>query len=97
MHQEANLNTGIPDEFAQSAPSSGQLFWVEGTVRNTGSDELHNVEITFVATDGNNRTLMVAKIDKIAPRATVPFSTGKSLSPITMRLVDEEPEINVGE
>ena len=96
MHQEANVNPGIPDEFAQSAPSSGQLFWVEGTVRNTGSDEVRNVEITFVATDGNNRTLMIAKIDKIAPGETVPFSTGKNLSPITLRLVEEEPEISIG-
>jgi hypothetical protein len=94
MHQEADVNPGIPDEFAQSAPSS-RLFWVEGRVQNLGSAEVRNVEVLFVATDGNNRMLMIAKIGKIGPGETLQFSTGKSPSSITLHLVQEDPEINI--
>ena len=96
MRQEANVSSGVQDEFAQSVPSPGQLYWVEGTVKNTGSAEVRNVEITFVATDGNNRSLMIAKVEKIAPGATVPFSTGRTLSNIRLLVAEGEPDITVG-
>lgn len=93
VRSSANVSAAIPDEFGGSAPSSGVLYWVEGTVRNGGEAEARNVTITFRCTDGNSRRLFVADVARIAPGATVHFATDRYPSPLKITLLDGEPEI----
>jgi hypothetical protein len=91
----ANVSAAIPGEFGGSAPSMGELYWVEGTVKNSGPTEARKVSITFRCTDGNNRRLFVAEIDRIPAGATVRFETDRYPSPLKITLLEGEPEIKV--
>jgi len=97
MQKEANVSAAIVDEFGGTAPSMGELYWVEGKVKNTGIEEVTKVSVTFRCTDGNNRRLFVAEIERIPPGATVAFRTDKFPSPLQMSIMDGEPEIKIGE
>ncbi len=95
VRSSANVSAAIPDEFGGRAPSSGVLYWVEGTVRNGGEADVRNVTITFRCTDGNSRRLFVATVARIAPGATVHFATDRYPSPLAITLLEGEPEITV--
>lgn len=92
----ANVSAAIPGEFGGSAPSMGELYWVEGTVRNTGTEEVRGVTITFRCTDGNSRRLFVAEVSRIPPGATVPFATDRYSSPLKITFLEGDPEITTG-
>ncbi len=96
VRSTANVSAAIPGEFGGSAPSMGELYWVEGTVRNTGTEEVRNVTITFRCTDGNTRRLFVAEVPRIAAGATVSFATDRYPSPLKITLLEGEPEIRTG-
>ena len=96
VRSAANVSAAIPDEFGGSAPSTGELYWVEGTVRNSGAEEVRDVTITFRCTDGNNRRLFVAEVRRIPPGATVPFATDRYPSPLKITLLEGDPEISTG-
>lgn len=96
VRSAANVSAAIPGEFGGSAPSMGELYWVEGTVRNNSAVEVHKVTITFRCTDGNNRRLFVAEVSRIPAGATVPFATDRFPSPLKITLLDSEPEIATG-
>jgi hypothetical protein len=91
----ANVGAAIPGEFGGSAPSMGELYWVEGMVKNSGATEARKVRITFRCTDGNNRRLFVAEVDRIPAGTTVHFETDRFPSPLKITLLEGEPEINV--
>ncbi len=94
MKQGANANSSGLDDFG--VQPAGQLYWVEGTVRNSGSEEAKNVEITFVGVDGGKkRSLFIAKVASIPPGATVPFHTAPTFSAIAIGLAPDEPEITL--
>lgn len=93
VRSAANVSAAIPGEFGGSAPSMGELYWVEGTVRNSGAEEVRDVTITFRCTDGNNRRLFVAEVRRIPPGATVPFATDRYPSPLKITLLEGDPEI----
>jgi hypothetical protein len=95
VRSAANVSAAIPGEFGGSSPSMGELYWVEGTVRNSGAEEVRKVTITFRCTDGNNRRLFVAEVDRIPAGATVPFTTDRFPSPLKITLLEGEPEIKV--
>jgi hypothetical protein len=63
---------------------------------NGGAEEVRKVTITFRCTDGNNRRLFVAEVDRIPPGATVPFATDRFPSPLKITLLEGEPEIKIG-
>jgi hypothetical protein len=92
----ANVSAAVPDEFAAAVPSTSQLYWIEGQIRNTGTTEVKNVSITFRATDGNTKRLFLAVVEKIPPGGTVKFETERYPSPLQIKLVEDEPEITVG-
>jgi hypothetical protein len=92
----ANTSAAVPDEFASAAPSTSELYWIEGQIKNSGTTEVRNVAITFRATDGNTRRLFLAVVERIPPGATVKFETERYPSPLQIKLVDEEPEVKVG-
>lgn len=96
VRSATNVSAAIPGEFGGSAPSMGELYWVEGTVRNTGTEEVRDVSITFRCTDGNNRRLFVAEVRRIPPGATVPFATDRYASPLKITLLEGDPEISTG-
>ncbi len=96
VRSATNVSAAIPDEFGGSAPSTGELYWVEGTVRNSGAEEVRDVTITFRCTDGNNRRLFVAEVRRIPPGATVPFATDRYPSPLKITLLEGDPEISTG-
>jgi hypothetical protein len=97
MQKEANVSAAIPGEFGGTAPSMGELYWVEGKVKNTGTEEVTKVSVTFRCTDGNNKRLFVAEVDRIPAGGTVAFRTDKFPSPLQMSILEGEPEIKIGE
>lgn len=96
IRREANVSSAAPSEFAAAVPSTGELFWVEGKVRNGGTTDVVKVTITFRCTDGNTKRLFVAEVPKIPAGASVDFRTDKYPSPLEITFVDQEPEIAVG-
>ncbi len=92
----ANVSAAVPEEFAGAAGSTTQLYWIEGQVRNAGTEELTNVSITFRCTDGNTKRLFVATIERLPAGATVPYSTERYPSPLRITLLEDEPEISTG-
>jgi hypothetical protein len=96
VRSAANVSAAIPGEFGGSAPSMGDLYWVEGTVKNGGAEEVRKVAITFRCTDGNNRRLFVAEVNRIPAGATVPFATDRFPSPLKITFLESEPEITIG-
>jgi hypothetical protein len=97
MEREANVSSAITGDLGGAVPSNGELFWVEGKAKNTGTEEVRKVSIYFRCTDGNNKRLFVAEIDRIAPGATVSFRTDKFPSHLQMTILEGDPEIKVGE
>jgi hypothetical protein len=96
IRREANISSAVPPEFAAAAPSTGELFWVEGKVKNGGTTDIVKVTITFRCTDGNTKRLFVAEVPRIPAGASVDFRTDKYPSPLEITFVDQEPEISVG-
>jgi hypothetical protein len=92
----ANVSSAVPDEFAGAVPSTTELYWIEGQIRNTAAVEVKNVAITFRATDGNTKRLFLAVVEKIPAGATVKFETERYPSPLKIKLLEDEPEIKVG-
>jgi hypothetical protein len=97
MQREANVSSAVTGDLGGPAPSMGELFWVEGTAKNTGTEEVRKVSIYFRCTDGNNKRLFVAEIDRIAPGATVSFRTDKFPSHLQMTILEGDPEVKIGE
>jgi hypothetical protein len=93
LKRDVNASTagGIGD-----VPSSGAIFWVEGRVQNSGTNDLKNVSIAFRVTDGRSNLVLTADIQDVPAGKTVDFKTPASGSATELRLVEEEPAISVG-
>ncbi len=93
LRRDVNASTagGIGD-----VPSSGAIFWVEGQVKNSGTDEVKNVSIAFRVTDGRSNQVLTAEVPSVGPGQTVEFRTPVQGSRVELRLVGEEPEITAG-
>jgi len=96
IRHEANVSSAVPSEFSAEVPSTGELYWVEGKLKNTGTTDFDKVTITFRCTDGNTKRLFVAEVPKILAGASVDFRTDKYPSPLEIQFVDQDPEIEVG-
>jgi len=92
LKRDVNASTagGIGD-----VPSSGAIFWVEGQVKNSGTEEVKNVSIAFRVTDGRSKQVLTAEVPSVGPGQTVDFRTPVQGSQMELRLVEEEPEITV--
>jgi hypothetical protein len=97
VQKASNVSAAIPGEFSGTSPSMGELYWVEGKIRNEGREEARRVTVTFRCTDGNTKRLFVAEIDRIPPGSTVAFQTDRFASPLEIRLLEGEPEITSGD
>jgi len=93
LKRDVNASTagGIGD-----GPSSGAIFWVEGQVKNSGTDEVKNVSIAFRVTDGRSKLVLTAEVPSVGAGQTVGFRTPVQGSQMELRLVEEEPEITAG-
>ncbi|HTS00640.1 MAG TPA: FxLYD domain-containing protein [Bacteroidota bacterium] len=92
LHRDVNASTagGIGD-----VPSNGAIFWVEGKVKNNGTEDIANVSIAFRVTDGRSRQVLTAEIPVVKAGATVDFRTPVQGSQVELRLAEDEPEITV--
>lgn len=77
-------------------PSSGSIFWVEGKVKNSGTEEIRNVTIAFRVTDGRSNLVLSAEVPVVPAGQTVDFRTPVQGSRTELRLVEEDPGITVG-
>ena len=93
LHRDVNASTA--GEMGD-VPSSGSIFWVEGTVKNSGSEEIRNVTIAFRVTDGRTNQVLSAEVPSVPAGKTVEFRTPVQGSRVELRLVEEEPDITVG-
>ena len=93
LHRDVNTSTagGIGD-----VPSNGAIFWVEGKVKNSGSEDIANVTISFRVTDGRSRQVLMAEIPLVKAGATVDFKTPPQGSQVELHLTEDEPEVTVG-
>ena len=93
LKSDANVSmAGAPDA-GVSVPSSGSIYWVEGKVKNTGTEEVRSVLIAFRITDGNTRFVLTAHVPGVPPGGTADFRTNTEVSHAAMRIIDEEPDI----
>jgi hypothetical protein len=76
-----------------SAPTTSWMYWVEGTAKNQGTEEVTGAEITFIVTDGGGRLAVTADVASIPPGGQVTFKTDQHVSSRTLTLVDADPEI----
>ena len=96
LKRDVNASTAGGMDLGTTVPSTSAMFWVEGTLRNSGSTALQHVTISFRLTDGRSTTVLTAEIPSIAPGATADFHTSSQASRTELRLVEEDPEVNVG-
>ena len=96
LKKEANVSTAGGSDLGMSIPSSGSYYWVEGKLKNGGKDEAKAVTIAFRVTDGNSKLVLTAEVPTVPPGTTVSFRTPTQASRLTLRLVEEEPEIRAG-
>ena len=93
LKSDANVSmAGAPDA-GVSVPSSGSIYWVEGKVKNTGTEEVRSVLIAFRITDGNTRFVLTAHVPVVPPGGTADFRTSTEMSHAALRIIDEEPDI----
>ena len=96
LKKDVNASTAGGSDLGMSVPSSGSIFWVEGTITNKGKEEARKVSVAFRATDGNAKMVLTAEIPSILPGKTVTFRTPTFASRLELRLLDEEPDIMTG-
>jgi hypothetical protein len=96
LKKDVNASMAGGTEPGMSMPSSGSIFWVEGSITNKGTEEAKKVTVAFRVTDGNSKTVLTAEIPSIMPGKTVPFRTPPQGSRLELRLMDEEPDIRAG-
>jgi len=96
LKKDANVSTAGGMDPGMSVPSSGSIFWVEGSITNNGKEEARKVSVSFRVTDGNQRMVLTAEIPSILPGKTVPFRTAVQGSRLDLRLLEEDPDIRVG-
>jgi hypothetical protein len=77
-------------------PSTSAIFWVEGKVQNSGTEDVKNVTMTFRVTDGRTTHVILAVVPEIQAGKTVDFKSPAEGSILELRLVKEEPAISVG-
>jgi hypothetical protein len=95
VRSSAVVSAGVPDEFAGAAGATRDLYWIEGEVKNTGTQPVTKVTLTFRTTDGNSRRLFVAETGPIAPGRSVRYQSDRYPSPLRIQLLEEEPEIEI--
>lgn len=96
LKKDVNASTAGSPDLGMSVPSSGSIFWVEGSITNNGKEEAKKVTVAFRVTDGNAKMVLTAEIPSILPGKTVLFRTPPQGSRLELRLSDEEPVISTG-
>jgi hypothetical protein len=96
LKSDINASMAGGPDLGVSVPSSGSIYWVEGSIKNGGKEEVTNVSVSFRVTDGNTKMVLTASIPSVPPGRTVPFRTSSQGSRLSMKLLDEEPDIRVG-
>ena len=96
LKKDVNASTAGNPDLGMSIPSSGSIFWVEGSITNNGKEEAKKVSVAFRVTDGNAKMVLTAEIPSILPGKTVLFRTPPQGSRLDLRLTDDEPVISVG-
>lgn len=95
VRSSAVVSAGVPDEFAGAAGATRDLYWIEGEVKNAGTEPVTKVTITFRTTDGNSKRLFIAETGPIAPGRSVRFQSDRYPSPLRIQLLEEDPAIEV--
>jgi hypothetical protein len=95
VRSQANESTAGAPELGVSVPSSGNIYWVEGQVKNGGTEEVHQVTIGFRVTDGATAYVLRAEVPSIPAGKTVSFRTVTQVSRAGLRLIEEDPDITV--
>ncbi|MEW6509745.1 MAG: hypothetical protein AB1428_02165 [Bacteroidota bacterium] len=96
LKKDTNASMAGGPDMGMSVPSSGSIFWVEGSLKNNGKEEAKDVTVAFRVTDGNTTFVLSAVIPSIQPGKAVAFRTPPHGSRLDLRLIEEEPEISVG-
>jgi hypothetical protein len=92
LRGQAAGNTSLSGEFGSSALPSGNVYWVEGKVQNTGERDYRNVQIGFKCSDGAQKRVLTAVVPLIPAGKTVPFRTRQEQLTMPLKLLDEPPD-----
>lgn len=94
LKSQTMTNMAVPDEFGTFASASTNQFWIEGTVRNNGTEDAHNVLVSFKCRQGAENRVLSAELETIPAGKTINFRTRPLDSKIHITLKEEEePEI----
>jgi hypothetical protein len=94
MKKDTYTSTAVPQEFGSFSAASTTMYWVEGTVKNTGAEEAKNLVIAFKCVAGVDSRTLTAEIASIPPGQTVTFTTKPMESRVEVKLKEgEEPEV----
>ena len=96
IHREQLSQSVAGDQFGSAAGSVIENS-VIGQIKNSGSEEARDVELTFHVSGGGQNFALVAHIPSIPAGATVGFRTRGVTTPYTLQFGnDGEAEITVG-
>jgi hypothetical protein len=76
-----------------SVPTTSWTYWVDGTIRNQGTEEAKGVQVTFVVTDGGEKIALTADVPTIPPGGEATFKTDQHVTARTLRFTEAPPEI----
>jgi hypothetical protein len=83
-----------PGDFGGMVGSVQKLYWVEGTLQNTGQTEAREIVVRFRCTDGSSTKVLVAQVPPVPAGGKASFMTARLKSPAAIRLLQEPPEIH---
>lgn len=84
----------VPGDFGGMVGSVQKLYWVEGTIQNTGQTEAREIVVRFRCTDGSSTKVLVAQVSPVPAGGKAAFMTARLKSPGAIRLLEEPPEIH---
>lgn len=95
LMSEANNSSAGGLDGGMSVPSTSSIYWVSGSIKNTGTEEAKKVSISFRLTDGSGKLVVTAQIPSIPAGKTAEFRTPPKTAVLPLRLVDEDPDIRM--
>ena len=96
LKKETVSNTAAPSEFGSFSAVSTNMFWIEGSVKNTGSETVKHATLTFKCYAGKDSRVLNAEVQNIRPGQSARFVTDRVESKIDLKLNESEvPEISV--
>lgn len=97
LKSQANVSTSGLPEFGPSGggQAASTLYWVEGKIKNSGTETFRNVIVRFRFKEGGGNKVFTAEIPEVPAGKTVAFKTGTMSTYSRVVLPPDPPEIEL--